>query len=529
MTLTDDKSAQPLHPTPAWSFRDPQMREFLWFCAPALLLGLTLRVLMTWQMPYGYMQFDSADFLLTTQRFLTKGALVIHSKRTFLVPILYALPFFLKIPALIVIPIAQHLLGLGVVLITGALTRLCLPPWRWVIVPLTMIMAANPNLLWYEHALMSESVYLFCVFALALAATLFTTRRTTLHFTLLLLALFFTAAARPEGRLFLAFGFLLIILVDWGNWKVLWLRLAWLTGLALVTLPLTRTYQAGQLLYATVLPLAPDESKVDPEFGRMIRALRDHIRAHPGVNTELQSLEQKVTDMSGEYLEAKGMHNPDTNSFCQKLAIEACLNQPWETLILAGRKFLLSNDGAISIGYNEPRLTQKLNIGFNRKNMLNVLSKGLVGHDLKDEAAVSAFVRDHYHPFSWYPFLDDTWARFTVGIPVDHVGEAPIPPLPVFFMLAFSGMAIAMAMPGPLQRFHIAWILILSGVWFAVELTGVINARYRFLFEPFCLIYVALGMGLLGKKMVCCFRANDQALKPPAAPNASEPIAKPHP
>jgi len=98
-----------------------QAREFLWFCAPALILGFVLRVLMTWQMPYGYMQFDSADFLSTTARFLSKGHFVIHSKRTFLVPLLYALPFIFKVPALIVIPIFQHLLGTGILGSAGTL------------------------------------------------------------------------------------------------------------------------------------------------------------------------------------------------------------------------------------------------------------------------------------------------------------------------------------------------------------------------------------------------------------------------
>ncbi|MEI9895934.1 MAG: hypothetical protein WDN28_19190 [Chthoniobacter sp.] len=150
------------------------MREFLWFCVPALLLGLILRAVMTWQMPYGYMQFDSADFLFTICTYFERHHVVIHTKRTFLVPLLYTLPFILRLPALIFIPIAQHLSGLGVVLMSGALVRFWLASWRWVIIPVTLLLAANPVLLWYEHALMSESAYLFFVFALALAGTLFT-------------------------------------------------------------------------------------------------------------------------------------------------------------------------------------------------------------------------------------------------------------------------------------------------------------------------------------------------------------------
>ncbi len=476
------------------TFDNPEAREFLYFCAPALLVGLILRGLMTWQMPFGYMQFDTADFLLTVHRLLSRGHFVIHSKRTFLVPLLYTLPFLLKVPALIVIPIAQHLLGLGVVFMSGLLTRLWVRFWRWVIVPLTLLVAANPNLLWFEHTLMSESVYIFFVFALALAATLFTLRPTSRHFAFLLAALFFTAAARPEGRLLLGFGLLLLVLVDWRNGKTLWLRLAWFAGLACVTLPLTRTGQAGQLLYATVLPLAPDESRVDPEFGRLVRPLRDALRVRPGM-TKLQGLEQKLTDMTGDYLKGKGVEDPDTNALCQKLAIEACLNDPWALPGLATRKFLHAANGPVSIGYDEPRLQEKLNVGFNRKKMLDVLGEGLVGRPLPDEATVSNFVAEHYHPMSWYAFLDEFWQQATLGSKAEaNPGFATLQPLPAFFALALVGMVVLAVTPGPLQRFHVAWVLSLGGLWFAVHLAGVVNPRYRFVFEPFCLIYAILGL-----------------------------------
>lgn len=507
--MNDSNSDQPVPSSESLSLRNPQVREFLWLCMPALVLGLVLRTLMVCQMPYGYMQFDSADFLVTANRFITKHALLIHSKRTFLVPILYTLPFILKIPALIAIPIAQHILGMGVILMTGLLTRLWSPVWRWIIVPLTLVMAANPNLLWFEHALMSESVYLFFAFALVLAATVYAQRQSNLRFVMLLTALFLTAGARPEGRLLLGFGFLLIVLTEWSTWKRLWLRLAWFFGLAIVTLPLTKTGQAGQLLYATVLPLAPDESKVDQGFGRQVLPLRDQIRAQGGVNTELQSLEQKLTEMTGTYLEARGARNPPTNAFCQKLAVEACLNQPWAVPVLAERKFLLSTRGSMSVGYSEPRMQEKLYVGFNRKNLLDTLSIGLVGQDLRGDVALSTFVKEHYRPFSWYPYLDEGWRKLTLGKrgESDLLGRSAVPTLPIFFFLSLAGMAIVLATPGSFQRLHFAWLLCLAGLWFAVELTGVVNPRYRFVFEPFCLIYAIHGLGSFGSKVASGFRA----------------------
>ncbi len=477
-----------------WALHRAKCKELFIFCAPALLVGLFVRTLMTWRMPYGYMQFDSADFLLTAEHLFSGGSIIIQNKRTYLVPLLYTLACLFKVPALVLIPLAQHLLGMGVILMTGLLTRLWIPTWRWVIVPVTLLIAANPNLLWFEHALMSECVYFFCLTALALSATLYARWRSRVCFALLLLALFLTAGARPEGRLLLGFGFLLVGLVEWTGKKTLLIRLAVLAVLSAVTLAITRTGQAGQLLYATVLPLAPDESKVDPGFGRIVRSLRDEVRAHEGSLSHLQGLEQKLTDMSGDYLKSQGVTNPDTNAFCQKLAFEACLRHPWALPELAARKFLLATPGPVSIGYDEPRLQEKLNIGFNRKGRLEILSRDLTGLQLRDEQEVSAFVAAHYHSMPWFSYLDERWQSLTTSEkPQASPGATAIPRLPLFFVLGLSGMGMLGSMCRHLKSFHIAWVLSLAGLWFAVHLTGVVNPRYRFAFEPFCLIYAILG------------------------------------
>lgn len=472
------------------------------FCLPALVLGLVLRVLMLWHMPYGYMQFDSADFLVTANALLTKGTLSIHAKRTFLVPVLYAIPFLLHLPALIVIPIAQHMLGVAQVLAVGFLVRLWFLSWRWVIVPITLMFAANPVLLWFEHALMSESVYLFCVLSLALSATLYVNCPNGKRFAWLLAALFWVTAARPEGRLFFLFVFGLLVLLHGRDRKRLASRFAWLAGLAMVVLPITRTHQAGELLYASVLPFAPDESRVDPEFGRRVLPLKAAAMGHAkGASLELQSLAQNLDKMSEEYLKEKGQANPDNDALCQKLAIEACLHQPWALPRLAFTKFRYALRGATSVGYSEPRLQEKLEVGFRRKGLLKTLSVGLVGRPLSNDEAIDDFIRANYRPFSWYPWLDLVWRRCTAGIWRGPASE--LPSLPVFFLLALAGMAVAALTPGRYRALHASWVLTLLTLWFAVLLTGVDNPRYRFLFEPFCFIYIFLGaataLGLAGE------------------------------
>ena len=300
----------------------------------------------------------------------------------------------------------------------------------------------------------------------------------------------------------MGFGLLLIVLVQWGQWKALAIRLAVFFGLAAVVLPMTRTGQAGQLLYATVLPLAPDESKVAPGFAARVRPLRDEIRARQGALTNLQSLEQRLTEMTGDYLSEQGVIDPDTNALCQKLAFEACLHEPLALPGLAIRKFLSAAHGPISIGYDEPRLQQKLNIGFNRKGRLGVLSKRLTGMDLKDEAGVAAFVAAHYHVMPWYDVIEVGWNWLTKTEKKDNGLGATAPPrLPAFFAFGLIGMAVVAATAGRLRKFQIAWLLSLAGLWFAVHLAGVVNPRYRFVFEPFCLIYAILGLTIAGARI----------------------------
>src|SRR5438093_5545398 len=99
-------------------------REILIWSAPALAVASFLRALLTWQLPYGYIQFDSIDFLETPYYLIKHHKYVIQAKRSFLTPVTFAIPFFLHVPALIAIPAAQHLLGLIQIAFVGALVRL---------------------------------------------------------------------------------------------------------------------------------------------------------------------------------------------------------------------------------------------------------------------------------------------------------------------------------------------------------------------------------------------------------------------
>ena len=487
---------------------DPQVREVLLWSLPALLLGLVLRVMLTSSLPYGYMQYDSADYLVTAQRFFSNWDLVIHNKKTFLTPILFTLVFLIKIvPALIIIPLIQHLFGLAMTLLSAVLVRLWFTRWKWFIIPVTMLTTANPAILWYEHALLAEFQYLFLVVLLACIGTAFVLCRTKGLFAFMLATLVFTAGSRPEGKLYFSVAFLLVGLVYWGNWKEWATKLAILSLVTIGTFAITKTGQAGVLLYATVLPLAPDSPKSAPDFGPLVNPLRDqYLKEDVTVRTELTTGEKAVSDLAQQYLKEKGIKG-DAAAFCQKLAIEACLNKPFYLPMIAWNKFLMTMKHGSSAEFDEKRLFEKQLFAYVRRPWMFELTRGLTGKDLKTEAEVDSWLHAHCSVPGWFDPLQDAWDQLTIkhGLPDRKYAAIQFPGLPYFFLLAMTGMVAAILRPGPLRIFHIAWVISLSGVWFVVMLTGVVNCRYRFVFEPFCVIYALLLIDILWSALSSLF------------------------
>ena len=500
--------------------RSGSVREVVRWCLPALVLGALVRVVLTIHFPYGYFQGDSADFLVTAERLMKHHRWMIHGKKAFLTPILFTIPFLLHVPALIVIPAAQHLAGLAATVMAGALVRFWFRLWRVFIVPVTVIYTLNPALLWYEHALLAECHYLFCTTGLALAGTLLVRRATMRRFVWLIVALFFTAGSRPEGKLFVLFGLGVTALVYWGNWRV-W---AWRMGVLLACCAgiwmCSRSTQAGLLLYATVLPLAPDVSKVAPGIEPFIAPLRNAgIAQGATVRTKLNSIEKRANNAIRAYLKSigQGRDQVRVNGLAQKLAVEAVQQKPGVLPIIATNKFLMTfkpnPDGAYigtSGGYTaEWVIGKQTGALVGRKNMKPIL-QGLTGRDLKDNEEVAAFLREKYEPYApearpfqhdwdWFGLLQGTWNRITIGCQwnAHWEGQRRIPGWPLFWLVAAAGMAASLISRDGMWRFHVPWVGSLMAVWFIVMLTGIVLARYRFVFEPFGIFYVFLLLDFL--------------------------------
>jgi hypothetical protein len=497
---------------------DNTLREVLWYCLPALIVGIALRAALTIQMPYGYVQYDSAEYLVTPFRLLKSGTLFVEGKRGFLVPILFTIPFLLHLPALIVIPLGQHLLGLLATVMSGALVRFWFRFWRWFIVPVTLFVAMNPSMLWYEQTIMGESEFLFALIFLALAGTLWARSQTWARFALLLAALVFTAGARPEGRLFFAFGLLLAVLVLWGNWRRLAISMAAMIAVALAGALLVRQSTAPQLLYASLIQLAPDKSRLMPGVEWYITPLRDKVRKESsGDPLQLVKVSKEIRDAIDPYLwtqlRSRKLYYKVLNRTLRNLCLDAIMAHPVEALGIPVEKFRLAVDSWSAYQFSEQALHKNQIDAYNAdkdKPMFAALSGGLTGKTL-DQAGIQLFVMTNYDPnaVSWLGDMQRGWNEALIGWRTtdrslghdrwvhDFAGGVPgglqmMPGLPWFYPVALLGMLVAMIWRGRAQRVHIAWVPVMTGVWYAATFIGVTNARYRFAYEPFCFVYVCL-------------------------------------
>lgn len=497
-------------PAPAIAlWRDPRTREFLAWCLPALIAGLVLRIVLTAEMPYAYFHPDTPDLLHTPEQLLQKGDWRLRAKKTFLVPALVTVPFLLRIPALIAIPLVQHALGLALVVVIGLLCRLWLKQWKWFLAPLSVLTAVNPFLVWYEHTIMAETVYVFCTALVALAGTVYALERTTPAFLFLAAALVLEAGARPEGKLLFGFGLLLLGAVHFHSWRTHCSRFAGLAALAAGMHFLTKTSQAGLLLYTSVVRITPAGLKVAPGFEPYIAPLRADLQrrweekpSFPSVRDRrsvAQAVERYLIEQTGAR-ELKADRR--VNAFCLELAMETCWRNFFYLPVHAYHKFRYVSTEAPSGRFDNDWLFDKQREAYlDTLDRVLPLSRALTGRTIANEGELHRFIDEQYGEVRWFNTLLDGWLRAvnTVRLPDRSYENSASPSapfvyqgIPVYFVLAALGLLAAVLRRGPLQPFHLTWGLTLLGLWYVIMLTGNVRSRFRLVFEPFWFVYIAL-------------------------------------
>lgn len=479
----------------------------LW-CLPALLVGAALRLALSLHLPFAYFHDDAPDFFATPFLLLRDGEFILHTKKTWLVPTIFTVPFLTGMPAMIAIPIFLHLLGLVIIGLAGVLCSLWFRCWRWFIIPLTLIMAVNPFMLWYERTIMAETIYIACTLFVAVAGTQYALRPNIARFAWLIVALFLLAGARPEGKLVFGFGLLLVFLVHVRHWQaeksILAVALPLMALVGLASHFLNKTSQAGLLLYTSVARFTPTEFKCAPGIEPYLGPIRDDLQRRWAERPNYPAVRDRkyIAERVRDYLIEKGWDGKpshrEVNEFCMKLASETCRRNfaklPGHSL----QKFRYVANEMPSGTFDNAFLFEKQREAWmDPIERVLPFSRKLVGRDLANAEELNRFVDTSYGEVRWFNTLAHEWLKRVNSIRLPDEIFRTKPPyiyrgVPLYFLLGLAGLLLVMTRGGALQPLHIAWGLTLLGLFFVIMVTGNVRPRFRIVFEPFWFIYIGL-------------------------------------
>jgi hypothetical protein len=501
--------------------RSRDFRIALGLCLPALIVAVLVRGGLMAFMPAAFVHNDTSSIVETASDLLTRGVFAIDSKKTFLAPLLYCVPALLHIPILPFLAVVQHLLGLVTIILGGLLVYAWFGHWRWLIVPVTLFLAVDPVLLWYEHVALPETFAVFGVLLVALASTAFYRIPNRYTFAALLLAVLFMAGARPEGRLFALFAVILVARVLWGRWQ------AWRLGVAIslvwtvLLFSLTRTHQSGLLLLTSVLHLSPTHLSLSPGVAENLSSLADQARidwTKPNP-PKLVALRKEISNRLRAQTGLK-----DIDPVCRRAGLEIALRNLGTLPDLALHKFVVAHRELPSSEFNDYAIAGQLDAlygnGDEQKNLQD--ARFLWGREFASQADARAYLEQAYRPVpgdiltKWlHDYVTASIASIApLRLPGSSASEVPIQGLPWLYTFAVFGMlALALRDPRPLNV-HQLWGLFLIGLWLLIMVTANIRARFRVLFEPLWIIYA---FAMLDSFLILIARLRPRARAPRSA------------
>ncbi|MCC6177888.1 MAG: glycosyltransferase family 39 protein [Chloroflexi bacterium] len=299
-----------------------------------VLVALTLRGAFAFRVP-AFVTKDSIEYVEPALDLVDGEPFVLAQRRTPAYPLFMALAMSVFGRDLLGITLAQHLLGVGTAVVTYGIGRLAFGRAAGLIGGL--LAALSSPLLIYEHYLITESVFTFC---LTLAIFLFVAglqSRRFAWFTLGGLALGMAALTRPVGQailLVLPFAFVPVL----RRWRPTLAAVALaVAGFALLVIPWTIR---NQLVYGT----ASAASMGRFLMSRSVKHERNFVfydkeigaySGEPPARTRARQIAQEVTDKRPEpgqvfqrIRDELGLTEAQTDAMMKDIALEAILRDP---------------------------------------------------------------------------------------------------------------------------------------------------------------------------------------------------------
>lgn len=485
--------------------RRHDLQTVVLLCLPAVLVAIVLRGYLLWHYPAAFTHNDTASTLETAHHLIAKVAFATEGKKTPLVPAIYCIPALLGIPILAFAAVVQHALGVLLVLVCGLLVRAWFHHWRTFVIPVTSVIAVHPILLWYEHVALAETYAVFAATTVALSGWLFwkiPNRWTLVSF---FVALFFVATSRPEGNLFAFFGIALVARVYWRQWRTLAVAFAAIFAWAIFLFAFTKTSQSGTLLFASVVHLTPNQLWFSPGIAEAVAPVVNSSREEwqskeiPGLVSVRKDLQNAIeSELVAQGLPRREARK-EVDSICKRAGLETLLRNAMAIPAFALRKFVIAHYELPAIGYNEYAVSGQTEVLFD----VGEPQKGLRTSDLSwGTKFTNSFDAEEYFrrtttpiPGDWlWVFLERFQAAtilpiFPVALPGSDVRGVPIRGIPWLYTCALLGLlTLAIRNPIPLN-FHQLFGLFLIAFFVIIMITANVRARFRFVFEPFWILY----------------------------------------
>ena len=254
--------------------RHPALRDALLWVLPAIIFGAALRLMMLHYSPYAYWGADSFSYYEFTHRFAADYSISLNEKRRVLYPILMAMVTVLPGVPLQWLAWLQHGFGLLTLVPLAYVMRKTFTFWRWWTIPVTVLYAGLPVVLWYEHELLGETLF-FAFVVWAFAGWIAWAKEPQRERAARLWWLFFAPFAlliltKPSARFFwpgLLIG--LVLVVAWRKLRPI--HYAALAALMVVTLNIGSTKQGKWFLYVASFPLTQLDTPLHAEYKAEIR------------------------------------------------------------------------------------------------------------------------------------------------------------------------------------------------------------------------------------------------------------------
>jgi hypothetical protein len=343
---------------------NPQPFRFLdcfRLCIPALLLGAFLRISFLAAIPEAHYSADAGSYFEAADYRWNRHKTKFNEKRRWLYPILLLAAPALPGSSAQAVAVTQHAVGLAAVLAAGWIVGNVTQRRRLWVPLVTVIVAALPQALWFEHETVAECFFVACFMLTTALAVPHNRLRTPTGLAAFLAAAAVIVLLKPHGKI-IWLGCLLTALWIWRaprKWGLAAGTALALGGFALVTTGEKK--QSAWLFLASTLPLVDPEGDSHREYRQTLKPLIQEVAPlldqYPWKEGDYKKRLRKpepdaVSPLWGQLAADRERYSQVANAFAR----EAVLQHPIQFAQLVLAKIGLGLSGADYGSKFEPRV-----------------------------------------------------------------------------------------------------------------------------------------------------------------------------